>query len=50
MEMPSKDPHMTIILKEGEYKIDYTPAEARQALWDALQRMAAEMLEEAREK
>lgn len=38
-----KEAGMNIILKEGEYTIHYTPAEARQAQWDKLRRMAAEM-------
>jgi hypothetical protein len=41
---------MNIILKEGEYTIHYTPAEARQAQWDKLRRMAAEMKREQEEK
>ena len=45
-----KEAIMNIILKEGEYTIHYTPAEARQARWDKLRRIAAEMKKEQEEK
>ena len=45
-----KEAGMNIILKEGEYTIHYTPAEARQAQWDKLRRMAAEMKREQEER
>ncbi len=39
---------MNIILFDGEYTVHYTPAEARQAKWDKLLSMAAEILAELR--